>query len=315
MVVLDGRRGPCPRLRYRARMAPPMHMAKGRFEAGLVAAMLDDALRADVRIYGISGLQGSGKSTLAGQMASEAGRRGLRCAVLSIDDFYLSRARRLHLAREVHPLLETRGPPGTHDLPLAIEVLDALRAGRGTLLPRFDKLADDRIPADRWPSAGQVDLVLFEGWFLCTPPEAPAALATPLNALERDEDADGLWRRGCNAALARGYPALWGRIDRLLLLQAPSFDVVPAWRWEAEQALRAARTIPGDSGEGMGGSGGGMDRAGIDRFVQHCERVSRQALRTLPGIADRVIALDPHRRATAWAAGTPGATGLNPPRS
>jgi D-glycerate 3-kinase len=296
-----------------------MHMAKGRFDAGLAAAMLDDALCADVRVYGISGLQGSGKSTLAAQMANEAGRRGLRCVVLSIDDFYLSRARRLRLAREVHPLLHTRGPPGTHDLPLAIEVLDALRAGRDTLLPRFDKLADDRLPTDQWPRAGQVDLVLFEGWFLCTPPEAPEALAAPLNALERDEDADGLWRRWCNAALARGYPALWSRIDRLLLLQAPSFEVVPAWRWEAEQALRAARADARDSGDrvgdGIGGAGGGMDRAGIDRFVQHCERVSRQALRTLPAIADRVIALDPHRRATAWAAGTPGAPRLNPPRS
>jgi D-glycerate 3-kinase len=39
-----------------------------------------------------------------------------------------------------------------------------------------------------------------------------------------------------------------------------------------------------------------MDRAGVARFVHHFERVSRQALRKLPGIADHVIALDAQRR-------------------
>lgn len=272
-------------------MATPLHMPEAGFDAALVSALLDDALRTGVRVQGISGLQGSGKSTLAAQLAAEGERRGLRCAVLSIDDVYLPRDGRLRLAREVHPLLATRGPPGTHDVGMAIAVLDALREGRGTALPRFDKLADDRLPAARWPRCGRVDLVLFEGWFLGTPAESPQALAAPLNALEREEDRDGRWRRWCNEALGRDYPALWRRMDRLLVLQAPSFDVVPQWRWQAEQALRA-------DAHGAGGAGG-MDRAGIDRFVQHYERTSRQALRMLPAIADRVIALDARRRPVA----------------
>jgi len=266
-------------------MATSMHMPSGGFDAALVTATLDDALRAGARVYGISGLQGSGKSTLAAQVAGEAMRRGLRCALLSIDDVYLGRAGRLRLARDVHPLLATRGPPGTHDVPLAVDVLDALREGRDVALPRFDKLADERVPREAWPHAGPVDLVLFEGWFLGTPAEDAAALQEPLNALERDQDADGRWRRWCNAALGRDYPALWRRIDRLLLLEAPSFEVVPAWRWQAEQALLAAR--PGAVG---------MDRGDVERFVQHCERTGRQALRTLPGIADRIVALDARRR-------------------
>src|SRR5690606_23721565 len=133
------------------------------------------------------------------------------------------------------------------------------------------KLADERLPAGAWPTVDAVDLVFFEGWFLGTPPQDAAALAAPINALERDADADGRWRRWCNAALGRDYPALWACIDRLLVLQAPSFDVVPEWRWQAEQALAAAR--PGAPA---------MDRAAIERFVQHYERTSRQALRTLP---------------------------------
>ena len=267
------------------------------FDARLASAVLDDALAAGARVYGISGLQGSGKSTLAAQVAAEAGRRGLRCAVLSIDDFYLPRAERMRLARDVHPLLATRGPPGTHEVALAIGILDALRAGEGAALPRFDKLADDRLPRTQWPRVDGADLVLFEGWFLGTPAEDASALDAPLNALERDEDGDGRWRRWCNRALADAYPALWRHIDRLILLQAPSFEVVPGWRREAERALAAAR--PGMPS---------MDDAALDRFVQHYERTSRQALRTLPGIADRVVALDARRRPVP-----PG--GLSRPRS
>ncbi|WP_449283941.1 kinase [Luteimonas yanweni] len=279
-------------------MATPMHKPAAGFGPGVVSAALDDALRSGARVYGISGLQGSGKSTFAAQVAAEARGRGLRCAVLSIDDVYLGHADRQRMAREVHPLLATRGPPGTHEVGLAIELLDALRAGRDVALPRFDKRSDNRLARDRWPTARAVDLVVFEGWFLGTPAEADAALAAPLNALEREEDADGRWRRWCNDALARDYPALWRRIDRLLLLQAPSFEVVPEWRWQAEKALHAAHP-----------AGGGMDRAGIERFVQHYERTSRQALRTLPGIAGRVIALDARRQPAA------AASGLSRPRS
>ena len=43
-------------------------------------------------------------------------------------------------------------------------------------------------------------------------------------------------------------------------------------------------------------AGTGMSRAGVERFVQHYERVSRQALRTLPALADRVLTLDAERR-------------------
>src|SRR5690606_18641991 len=151
------------------------------------------ALASRARVYGVTGLQGTGKSTLAAQMAALAAERGHAVAVLSVDDVYLDHDERVRLAREVHPLLATRGPPGTHDVALACCTLDALRAGEPVALPRFDKLADRRLPEADWPRAGPVDLVLFEGWFLGTPAEPDSALAEPLNALERDEDPDGRW--------------------------------------------------------------------------------------------------------------------------
>ena len=269
------------------------------FAPAFVEALLDDmldeglldegaldegAMAGGTRCHGIAGLQGSGKSTLAAQLAAQAARRGRHLVVLSIDDFYLDLPERERLAREVHPLLATRGPPGTHDIALACATLDALRAGESVALPRFDKLDDRRLLRERWPDSGRADLVLLEGWCLCVPPQAPEALATPVNELERTEDAGGVWRRYCNAALANDYPPLWRRLDRLLFLQPPGFEVVPAWRWQQERTLQAAHP-----------ERRAMDRAQVERFVKHYERVSRQALATLPAIADRVVRLDAAR--------------------
>lgn len=264
------------------------HAPPHGFPAAWVDAALEQALALPqaTPVLGISGVQGSGKSTLAAQLVAAAQARGLTAALLSLDDVYLTRGQRQALAQQVHPLLATRGPPGTHDLALALHTLDALRAGRRAALPRFDKLGDERRPVRDWPTvAARLDLLVFEGWCLGTPAEPDAALAAPLNALERDEDADGRWRRWCNAALRRDYPPLWQRIDQLWLLQPPGFEIVPQWRWQQEQALQA------DDPQRPG-----MDRTRLERFVQHFERVSRQALRTLPAIADRVIALDAQRR-------------------
>ena len=261
--------------------------------AGFPSWLVQQALAASaahagrgLRVLGISGLQGSGKSTLAAQLVAAARQAGLAAASVSLDDFYLTAAQRRRLARDVHPLLAIRGPPGTHDLDLALETFDALRRGHTPPLPRFDKLGDDRLAPERWtrPSA-PLDLLVFEGWCLGVPAEAEDAMREPLNPLEREEDPDGRWRRGCNTALARDYPPLWAQVDVLWFLQPPGFETVHAWRGEQERALQAAH--PGHTG---------MDDAALDRFIQHYERVSRQALRTMPGIADACVALDSERQ-------------------
>ena len=259
------------------------------YATAFVQRVLDDALAHGAWCYGITGLQGSGKTTLAHQVAALAARGGRAVVVLSIDDVYLDQPARAQLARDVHPLLATRGPPGTHDVALACGVLDALRDGKSVPLPRFDKMGDRRWPQAAWPASGRADLVLLEGWFNQVPAEHEDDLADPRNALERDEDPVGTWRRYCNAALGRDYPPLWQRMDRSLFLQPPGFEAVPGWRWQQEQTLRAAN--PACTA---------MDEAQVLRFVQHFERVSRQALRTLPGLADVVVELDAARQPMAW---------------
>jgi D-glycerate 3-kinase len=262
---------------------------KPGYPQAFVADVLSDALDHGVRCHAIAGLQGTGKSTLSAQVAALAKQSlGKRVVALSIDDFYLGHEARQELGRRVHPLCATRGVPGTHDVALACEVLDALRDGRAVALPRFDKIADDRLPRAQWPVVEHADLVILEGWFLEVPAQAPEELAEPINALERDQDPDGTWRRWSNDALARDYPPLWSRLDRLLFLQGPGFDIVPQWRWQQEQTLQAEHP-----------DRKAMSQAQVEHFVQFFERVSRQAMRTLPAIADRTIRLDAQRKPLA----------------
>ena len=74
-------------------------------------------------VVGVTGPQGSGKSAAAGALALLLRDRGLRTAIVSLDDLYLTLAERRRLAADVHPLLEhlEAGPPGRverDDLPV-----------------------------------------------------------------------------------------------------------------------------------------------------------------------------------------------------
>lgn len=239
-------------------------------------------------LVGLSGLQGSGKSTLAAQFVAAAQREGIAALALSIDDFYFGRAARLRLARDVHPLLATRGVPGTHDVGLLMGTLDALRVATPEVpaqVPRFDKGSDTRLPPSRWRRiARRPDVVILEGWCVGVPPQAATALRRPVNRLERDEDRDARWRSWVNTQLAQHYTGLWNRLDRLVMLQAPGYEIVARWRDEQERALRKRRALRA------------LSPAALRRFLMHYERLSRQALRALPGIADLRVVLDPARR-------------------
>jgi len=234
-------------------------------------------------VIGLCGPQGSGKSTIARYTAQLLARRRMRAVVLSLDDFYLTRDARERLAREVHPLLATRGPPGTHDVALAGAVIDQLRSKGKVALPRFDKAADNRAPRATWETvASPVDVILLEGWCVGAVSQGRAALVTPVNDLERIEDPQAVWRTYVNNQLDGPYQALFARLHDLILLEPPSFEVVARWRAEQEAKLRAK-------------GGGGMEESQIARFVAHYERLTRWILAEMPARADWVITLDKDR--------------------
>ena len=238
-------------------------------------------------VIGINGAQGSGKSTVAAFIAAElADRYRLKAAVLALDDLYLPRAARQELAATVHPLLATRGVPGSHEVPLGICSLRAMRdlaAGESLALPRFSKADDERLPRSQWQRIdGPVDLILFEGWCVGLPPQSADELIEPINSLEAQEDSAGVWRGSVNAALAGTYANWFALLDALVFLQVPDFGSVR--RWRGQQELETAR-LAGVSAAGL------QSPVQLERFIQHYERLTRHALRVLPARADVLLTL------------------------
>jgi D-glycerate 3-kinase len=234
-------------------------------------------------VVGLCGAQGSGKSTIVAATRRLLAGRGMRAVGLSLDDFYLTHDARQRLAREVHPLLATRGPPGTHDVAMAGAVIDQLRTKGKVALPRFDKATDTRAPRGEWATmASPVDVIILEGWCVGAVAQGVAALREPVNALERDEDPASVWRGYVNEQLDGPYQTLFGKLHDLIFLQAPSFEVVAGWRAEQERKLRER-------------TGRGMADSDIARFTAHYERLTRWMLSEMPGRADWVVPLDANR--------------------
>jgi D-glycerate 3-kinase len=250
-------------------------------EAGACASTL---------VVGLCGPQGSGKSTLASTLQVLLQHHGITTAVLSLDDLYLPHAERVALAQQVHPLLRTRGVPGTHDVALGVRLVEALGQKGEIQLPVFDKASDERRPRAQWSRiAGPVRVVIFEGWCVGAVPQTDAALDIDANDLERDSDPDGRWRRYVNHALANDYQALFGRIDLLVLLEPPDFDVVYEWRAEQERELRKHIAASGGNASAV------MTDAELRRFIAHYERLTKHILAEMPARADVLIELDAAR--------------------
>lgn len=251
-------------------------------------------------LVGIHGAQGTGKTTLCKVLEILLAEQGQRVLSLSLDDFYLSRARRQQLARDVHPLLITRGVPGTHDIGLLSRTLDALLGASPASLPRFNKATDDCESASQWPRVeGGWDIILLEGWCVGSHAVATADLLSPVNALEATEDGDGHWRAYANDCLAREYADLFGRLDALVMLCAPSMQQVIEWR-----CLQESKLAGSSQGEAI------MSATELRRFVQHYERITRRALAEMPGRADYMLELDANHGIVSGAALGGAAGGL-----
>jgi D-glycerate 3-kinase len=259
--------------------------------------MAKRAGRLGALFVGLCGAQGSGKSTAAVLLQHLLEAKGLSVAALSIDDLYLTHAERVTLAQTIHPLLATRGPPGTHELGLGEAVIASLRRPGPTAIPSFDKSIDDRRPREEWPVFhGPADVILLEGWCVGARPEPPEALIQPVNSLEREEDPDGIWRRYVNQALDTWQP-FFAQLDCLVLFAAPSFEVVKLWRGEQEAKLK---------GSGETHQKHVMSAAELARFIHHYERLTRWILAEAPGRVDALVELSEARQLKKLTVADPG---------
>ena len=236
-------------------------------------------------IQGILGGQGTGKTTLGAILTLILQEYGYQTISMSLDDLYKTYDDRQQL-RAADPRLLWRGPPGTHDVDLGLQTLEALRQPRLQrslkpliAIPRFDKAlhngAGDRI-SPRLVS--DIDIVLFEGWFVGVRPVDPVVFEQPIAPIITD--ADRAFARDMNARLY-DYLPLWERLDSLLVLQPVDYRLSQQWRKQAEQQMRAAGKP-------------GMNDAEIDAFVEYFWKALHpelliEPLVTNPDGADLVI--------------------------
>ena len=245
-------------------------------------------------IVGLNGAQGSGKSTLSQYLSQMMPMQlGVDCHVLSIDDFYLSKAKRKKLAASVHPLLAIRGVPGTHDVP---RLLDALAgfiepAVQSVTVPIFDKLKDDRTRrVHKIQKSAKPTIVLFEGRCVGIPAQRQLALSVPASSFEFSNDNNGVWRSYVNERLGADYADVFKLLDRLSMLKPTCFEAVYDWRVDQEIRLVARRRQ-----EFSSESIRGMSVKEVGEFVENFRRLTCHALDVLPGIASETWELQADR--------------------
>lgn len=225
-------------------------------------------------IQGILGGQGTGKTTMSKILILILDHLGYRTVSLSLDDLYKTYSDRLVLTQQ-DPRFIWRGPPGTHDIDLGLNVLDQIRQSQSpVMLPRFDKSAfggaGDRTTSEM---VTDVDIVLFEGWFVGVRPIDPDLFDTSPPPIVTDEDR--VFARDMNLRL-HDYLPLWERLDNLIVLYPTDYRCSLEWRKQAEQQMIAA----GKSG---------MSNAEIEQFVNYFWRSLHPELFITPLVKDTTV--------------------------
>lgn len=253
-----------------------------------MANLINTALNVkdQTQIIGINGAQGAGKTTFSKLLKVVLEQKfGMKVVQLSIDDFYLSRAAREELANSVHPLLRTRGVPGTHDVKMAESVLSSLSSAQDssvTIIPRFNKAMDDPYPQSQWDRfVGRPNVILFDGWFMGAVEQKETELLAPVNELEKLEDPYCIWRRYVNSQLKDNYKSLFDKIDLLVMLKVSSFDKVYEWRLLQEEKLRIVTANKENKHV--------MSKDELVRFISHYERLTKFILKEMPSRADMLF--------------------------
>ena len=194
-------------------------------------------------IIGLAGGQGSGKTTISSILTLILKKYfKLNVFKVSIDDFYKTRKDRRILSITKHPLLMTRGVPGTHDIDLMLRFFTKVKSKnfKKIEIPKFNKAIDDRYKKNFWYKLkSKPDVVIFEGWCVGAKAQTINQLKKPVNSLERVYDQRIKWRSYVNNQLKTKYNILFKQLDGLLYLKAKNFNLLKKWRLKQERKLMA----------------------------------------------------------------------------
>ena len=229
----------------------------------------------------ISGSQGSGKSTLSKLIKIIIEKTSSKkVMLLSIDDYYLSKMDRYNISQQIHPLLMTRGVPGTHNIKKLKEHLGQFKKKHFPIItPTFNKLKDDISKKNK--VFNKADILILEGWCCGAKPIENKFLKINLNKVEKELDKDFKWRKYYNSKLKNEYQQIFKTFDRIIYLQPLSFQFVLKWRY-AQEKNNAKKTKTKNF----------MNKNTTKNFILYYEKLTKWMIKNMPDKADMLIKVD-----------------------
>ena len=235
---------------------------------------------------GLAGGQGTGKTTISSLIRIILIKYfRLNVFRISIDDFYKTRKERINLSKRVHPMLLTRGVPGTHDINMMLNFFRNSKSKKfkRLKLPTFNKAIDDRFNKKKWYDLKKrPDVIIFEGWCVGAKSEKNLTLKKTINSMEKIKDQKQVWRNYVNHQLKSKYKNLYSQLNCLIFLKAKNFSLLQKWRLKQERKLGVKSKVKSKI----------MSKADVLNFMQTYQRISQNMFRNMPKYASVIFNLN-----------------------
>ncbi len=237
---------------------------------------------------GLAGGQGTGKTTTSSLIKIILSKYfNLNVFKISIDDFYKTRKERISLSKRVHPMLLTRGVPGTHDINMMLNFFkkSKIKKFKKLKLPTFNKAIDDRFGKKYWYDLKKKpDVIIFEGWCVGAKSETNNTLRKTINLMEKTKDQNQIWRKYVNDQLKTKYKKLYSQLNCLIYLKAKNFSLLQKWRLKQERKLWIKSKKNSNTKI--------MSKADVLSFMQTYQRITQNMFRYMPKYASIIINLN-----------------------
>ena len=237
---------------------------------------------------GLAGGQGTGKTTISSLIKIILTKYfKLKVFRISIDDFYKTRKERVSLSKKVHPMLLTRGVPGTHDINMMLSFFRKAKSKqfKKLKLPTFNKATDDRFNKKYWYDLkDKPDVIIFEGWCVGAKSEKNNTLKKTINSMEKTKDHNLIWRKYVNQQLKSKYKNLYSQLNCLIFLKAKNFSILQKWRLKQERKLKLKNKKNLNLKI--------MNKGDVINFMQTYQRITQNMFKNMPKYASIIFNLN-----------------------
>ena len=253
-----------------------------------VSFWISDKCKSRPYFVGLAGGQGTGKTTISSILKIILiNYFKLNVFKISIDDFYKTRKDRIYLSKRIHPMLMTRGVPGTHDVKVMLDFFKNAKKNKfkKMKLPLFDKSIDDRLPKKKWyVIKNRPDVIILEGWCVGAKAQTNLEIKKSMNSMERTKDKKLKWRKYVNYNLKTSYKKLFRQLDSLLYLKASSFNQLRKWRLKQEKKLKLQTKSKKNLKI--------MNKKDVISFMQTYQRITENMFKNVPKYASIIMNLN-----------------------